>query len=463
MTPSVVAEKAEAIEKPAPACAPGVQGRTYAIINYGCQMNEHDCELMEGLLSQRGWRRAPESDGDFADLVVLNTCCVREGAENRAMARLMSLRSTKKARREAVIALCGCVAQEQGGKLLDTYDHLDLVIGTRDYVNLPDLVERRLAGAERACAISDIDKPFSVNVAPIRTARLKAFANIMYGCNNSCTFCIVPKTRGEEYSRPIADVVAEVRQRVEEGAREIMLLGQNVNSYRDPNGRDFADLLYAINDIAGLWRIRYMTSNPKDFRDRHLRALAECDKVCEHLHLPLQSGSSSTLRRMRRSYNRERYLRQVEMFREMNPEHSLTTDVIVGFCGETDEEFEETMSLVEAVQFDAAFMFKYSPRPGTVSADTMKDDVAGAVKHERLSRLIKRQEEISAAKNVAMVGRIFEVLVEGPARRGEGNLMGRTRTDKVIVFKGDAALTGGLSRVRVTEAFSHTLFGEWVS
>lgn len=430
---------------------------TFSIVNYGCQMNEHDAEIMEGLLVGRGWARAEVEDD--ADLILLNTCSVRGGAENRAIGRLESLRRVKVRRPEAVIAFCGCVAQEKSTEVLERYDHLDLVIGTRDYVKLPDLVEQRLNGGERMVVVDDIDKPFSVNAVPVRKSPLKAFANIMYGCDNHCTFCVVPKTRGHEWSRPVEEIVDEVRGLVAQGYREVTLLGQNVNSYRDEKKRDFADLLQAVNEVEGLWRIRYTTSNPKDCRDRHIQAVAECDKVCENLHLPVQSGSNAVLIRMKRSYNRDRYLRQARLYREQNPVSSLTTDIIVGFCGETDEDFEQTMALVEEVRWDAAFMFKYSPRPGTVAAETLPDDVPPRVKQERLARLIARQEEISREVNASHVGQRFEVLVEGPARRGEGQLMGRTRTDKVIVFDGPESLTGSLREVEVTDAQGHTLFG----
>jgi len=408
---------------------------TYVLINYGCQMNEHDSEIMEGLLVSRGWVRAGANGTEAAG---------GRGASSVERADLY-VRS---------------IAQEHRARLLERYDHLDLVIGTRDYVKLPDLVELRRNGGERMAVIDDIDKPFSVNVVPVRQSALKAYVTIMYGCDNLCAFCIVPQTRGHEWSRPLADIVAEARALAAGGYREIMLLGQNVNSYRDPDGRDFADVLYALNKIDGLWRIRYTTSNPKDCSDRHIRAVAECAKVCENLHLPVQSGSNSVLARMRRSYTRERYLEQVAIYREGNPISSLTTDLIVGFCGESDEEFADTLDLAERVRWDSAFMFAYSPRPGTYSATHLPDDVPHKVKLDRLARLIRRQEEIGLELNRAEVGRVHEVLVEGAARRGRGCMMGRTRTDKVVVFSGGDSLAGQLVRVKITEGQAHTLFGE---
>lgn len=430
---------------------------TYCIVTYGCQMNEHDSEIMEGLLQARGYERT--SDEFSADLVVFNTCCVREGAEARALARCQTLSSAKKSNPNMVIAMSGCVAQDQGRRLLDKIPALDIVVGTRDYIHLPELIDRNLDTGERLVAVEDIDKPFSVNATPMRLGGLSGFVNIMYGCNNRCTFCIVPKTRGDEYSRPLGEIVDEVRAMADQGYREVTLLGQNVNSYMTTEREDFADLLIALNEIDGIWRIRYTTSNPKSCRDRHIGAVAGCDKVMEHLHLPVQSGNDRVLRLMKRAYNSKRYRYLVDLFREQNPLHSLTTDIIVGFPTETDEEFEETLQLVREVRFDSAFMFMYSPRPGTVSAETMKDDVPLKVKKERVQRLIDLQEAISLEKNREEIGRIHEVLVEGPAKKDPTMLQGKTRTDKRVVFPGKGRLIGSLVDVRITDCNSHTLQG----
>ncbi len=432
--------------------------RTYHVITYGCQMNEHDSEIMEALLAQRGYTRAATEHE--AEVVIFNTCCVREGAESRAIARCESLSAAKRANPAMVVVMSGCVAQDQGARLLERIPHLDIVVGTRDYIRLPELVENYRVDGQRLVATEDIDKPFSVNVVPLRENRLRGFVNIMYGCNNRCTFCIVPKTRGVEYSRPIADIVDEVRRMVDQGFREVTLLGQNVNSYSTEAREDFHDLLHALDAIDGLWRIRYTTSNPKSARDRHISAVADCAKVMENLHLPVQSGNDRILRLMKRAYNIRRYHQLVAMFREQNPLHSLSTDIIVGFPGETDEEFEDTLRLVEQVRYDSAFMFMYSPRAGTVSAETMADDVPLKTKKERLRRLIDLQEAISLEKNTAEIGRIHEVLVEGPARKDPSMLQGRTRTDKMTVFRGPARLAGTLAQVRITGCTSHSLQGE---
>jgi tRNA-2-methylthio-N6-dimethylallyladenosine synthase len=379
------------------------------------------------------------------------------------MARCESLVSAKEKNPNMVIAMSGCVAQDQGRRLLDRMSHLDIVIGTRDYMQLPQLVERVQVGGERVVAVDDIDKPFSVNAIPVRESQLKGFVNIMYGCNNSCTYCIVPKTRGTEYSRPLAEIVEEVRAMAANGYREVMLLGQNVNSYMTEKREDFADLLQALNEIDDLWRIRYTTSNPKSCRDRHIAAVAACDKVMENLHLPVQSGSDRILRKMKRAYNSTRYRHLVSLFREQNPLHSLTTDIIVGFPTETEEEFEETLRLVEEIRYDNAYMFMYSPRAGTVSAETMRDDVPIEVKKARLKRLIDLQESIALEKNREEIGRVHEVLVEGPAKKDPNQVQGHSRTFKRVVFDGNARLIGQRVQVRITGGTSHTLTGEIVT
>lgn len=433
--------------------------RKYAIITYGCQMNEHDSEIMSALLRNRGME--PVGNESEADVVVFNTCTVRDGAESRAYGRVDSLKSAKRNNPDMIIAISGCAAQDRGLELLDRFQHVDLVIGTRDYVKIDQLVDEVERTGSRFVSIEDLDKPLSLPVLPARRSGLKAFVNIMFGCNNRCTFCIVPHTRGVEYSRPLDEIVAEARDLVARGYKEICLLGQNVNSYVDDRRNDFADLLHALDEIDGLWRIRYTTSNPKSARDRHIRAIAECGKVMENLHLPVQSGSDRVLRLMKRAYNRKRYHYIVDMYRDLCPGGGLTTDMIVGFPSETEEDFLQTMELAGQVRFDQQYMFMYSPRRGTAAADEMVNDVPMQVKKDRLARLIELQEQISLENNRAEVGRVHEVLVEGPARRGD-DMMGRTRTDKTVVFPGDDALAGELVSVRITQGHAHTLRGEVV-
>lgn len=431
--------------------------KTFSIVTYGCQMNEHDSEIMAGLLANRGMARI--DDELAADVVVFNTCTVRDGAESRAYGRVESLTSAKRANPDMVIAVTGCAAQDQGQRLLERFEHIDLVIGTRDYVKIDQLVDEVRRTGQRFVSIEDIEKPLSLPTIPVRKSSLKAFVNIMFGCNNRCTFCIVPKTRGEEWSRPLGEIVEEVRQLAAQGYREVCLLGQNVNSYVDERRNDFSDLLHAVNEIEGIWRIRYTTSNPKSARDRHLKAIAECDKVMENLHLPVQSGNNRVLRVMKRAYNIERYKYLVGMYRELVPGGTLTTDMIVGFPTETEEEFLETLRLTEEMRYDQQFMFMYSPRKGTVAADTMRNDVPLEAKKDRLQRLISLQESISVEKNRQEIGRVHEILVEGPARRGD-DMMGRTRTDKTVVFPGDSSLVGQVITIRITDAWAHTLKGE---
>lgn len=431
----------------------------YRIITYGCQMNEHDSEIMAALLRNRGLEeQAPEENEHDADVIVFNTCTVRDGAEQRAYGRVMSLKPAKAKNPDMVIAISGCAAQDKGQELLEKFPHVDLIMGTRDYVKVDQLVDEVRRTGDRFVSIEDLDKPLSLPTLPARKSGLKAFVNIMFGCNNKCTFCIVPYTRGVEWSRPMAEIVAECEDLVSRGYKEICLLGQNVNSYRDDDRHDFADLLHALNEIEGLWRIRYTTSNPKSAQRRHLSAIAECEKVMESLHLPVQAGNNTVLRNMKRAYNIERYRMLVDQFREQNPVCGLTTDIIVGFPGETEEEFQDTLRLVEDMRYDTAFMFMYSPRQGTPAA-TLEDQLPMLVKKDRLERLIALQERISAELNAAEVGRVHQVLVEGPSRRGN-DLKGRTRTDKTVVFSGEERLVGQLVDVRITEGHSHTLLGE---
>ncbi len=434
-----------------------IMAGSYCIVTYGCQMNEHDSEIMAGLLEDRGYSRIEAEQG--ADIVIFNTCTVRDGAEHRALSRAQAISAAKLRSDDSIVIVSGCVAQDQGTALLERLPQIDMVIGTRDYVRLPELIERYRVDGERIVAVEDIAKPLAVDTIPVRRNKLRAFTNIMYGCNNRCTFCIVPKTRGEEWSRPIGDIVEEVKRLVNDGTREVTVLGQNVNSYMTEKREDFADLLYALNEIDGLWRIRYTTSNPKSCRDRHINVVADCEKVMENLHLPVQSGDDRVLRVMKRAYNTKRYRYIVDLFRERNPLHSLTTDIIVGFPSETREEFDNTLNLVKEMRYDSAFMFMYSPRAGTPAAE-MPNDVSLAEKKARLKELIDLQEEISIQKNQEEIGRTHEILVEGPARKSPGHLQGRTRTDKMVVFQGQDRLVGQTAKVEITGGSGHSLLGK---
>jgi tRNA-2-methylthio-N6-dimethylallyladenosine synthase len=433
------------------------QPQTFHIVTYGCQMNDNDTEIMAGILQARGLK--PVRDESEADVVIVNTCVVREGAEERAVGRLSSMAAAKRRRPGMIIAVAGCMAQKDGERILERLPMADLVVGTRDLFKIGALVDTVARTRERIIAIQDIDKPVFLDAHPVqRKSGLKALVTVMYGCNNFCSFCIVPKTRGREVSRPVREVVDEVRQLADQGYREVMLLGQNVNSYRH-EGSDFADLLAAVNEVSGIERIRFITSHPKDCTDRLITAMQSLDKVCENIHLPVQAGSNRVLRRMKRFYTREHYLDLLARLREQVPGVTVTTDIIVGFPDETDADFEETYALIEQARWDSAFMFMYSPRAGTKAAEWL-DSIPLELKKHRLQRCIGRQEQISGEINASYVGRTIEVLVESVSRRSDQELMGRTRGDKCVVFPGAASLVGSLVQVRITESHPHTLFGE---
>lgn len=433
--------------------------RSYCLVTFGCQMNEADSEYIVGTLEALGW--TPVASEEDAELVLFNTCVVRQGAEDRALARVDRLKTLKAMFPNKKIGICGCLAQQDGHALLDERPYLDLVLGTRALPQLPTLLAGlEKSGTPQVCADLDGD-PYDIAFSPKRKQGLVGRVNIIAGCNKNCSYCIVPTTRGRELSRPAGTIISEVRELAAQGHKEILLIGQNVNSYQD-NGTGLAQLLAEVNAIDGVERIRFVTSHPRDANEDMFQAMATLPKVCESLHLPFQSGSSQVLRRMYRGYSRERYLAKIARLRELMPEITLSTDVIVGFCGETDDDFEQTLSLMREVQFDSAFMFMYSPRRGTASATSMIDDVPLAVKKERLSRLIEQQEAIAAAKNQQLIGRTFEVLVERPAKKSPGSFSGRTRGDKTVVFPADESLAGTMASVRITSANGHTLIGEVV-
>ncbi len=430
---------------------------TFFIRTYGCQMNELDSELIAGGLVERGM--APAVGIEAADVVVLNTCTVRDSAERKALGLLGLLARRKRERQPGlVLALCGCVAQAKGEALLREVVELDVVCGTRRIHRLADLVEHVLNGGDRAVDVADDDMADLRFEAALRSSRVKAFVSVMRGCDNACSYCIVPYVRGREVSRPTERIVQEVRHLVGRGVREVTLLGQNVNSY----GRgldeaiDFPGLLEQVCRVPCLERVRFVTSHPKDVGARLIEAIAELPPACESLHLPAQSGSDAVLERMNRKYTRAHYLGLVERLRERVPGIALSTDLIVGFPGETDAEFEQTVSLVHEVRYDSAFIFKYSPRPGTAAAK-LDDDVPLEVKKARLQRLLALENEISLAKNRALIGRRMEVLIEGPSRKRAERYAGRTRHNRIAVFEPCPELVGETVSVEVLDATPHTL------
>ncbi|MGI8908694.1 MAG: tRNA (N6-isopentenyl adenosine(37)-C2)-methylthiotransferase MiaB [Candidatus Sumerlaeaceae bacterium] len=429
---------------------------TYCIVTYGCQMNDNDSEIMSGILEGKGMRRV-QTEAE-ADVVLVNTCVVREGAEERAVGRLNSLASLKKQKPGMIVGITGCMAQNEGEMVSRKVPLADLVVGTRDLFKIGELVDRAASTRERIVSIQDVDKPVFLQNQPVRRKHgLKAFTTIMYGCNNFCSFCIVPRTRGREVSRPRADVVSEVRQLVQQGYKEVMLLGQNVNSY-EHNGDDFADLLSAVNDVEGLERIRFITSHPKDCSDKLIDTVASLPKLCTNFHLPVQAGSNRVLRRMKRFYTRDHYLDLIRRVRERVPGATISTDVICGFPDETEEDFEETRQLLEEARWDSAFIFGYSPREGTKAAE-WQDSIPGPVKKQRVHSCIQRQELISGEINRTYEASIQQVLVESVSKRREHEMMGRTKGDKCVVFAGSADLIGELVNVKITDSHAHTLFG----
>ena len=423
---------------------------TYWIRTFGCQMNEHDSERLAGLLEVQGYRKV--DDPVEADVAVFNTCAIREKADHRLYGNLGQIKPAKDRNPEMKIVVGGCLAEKDREVIVQKAPWVDVVLGTRNLEALPGLLRKAEEQGVPVVEFSETLNVFPSALPARRGSKYSAWVAIQYGCNNSCTFCIVPSVRGVEASRRIGDILGEVRQLCSEGIKEVTLLGQNVNSY----GRDiyrtprFADLLLALDEIPGLRRVRYTSPHPKDFREPVARAMAESKVVCEHLHLPLQSGSNRVLKAMKRSYSRERYLEKVQMARNIVPGLALTTDIIVGFPGETEEDFEQTLGIVEEVRFDGAYMFQYSRRPGTVAAE-MPDQLPKEVVQRRFDRLADAQQRISLERNREVVSTVVEVVVEGPSKKDPGKLSGRTRTNKLVHFE-DTAAEGELRDVYVTGA-----------
>lgn len=433
--------------------------RKYIIRTYGCQMNEHDTETIAGILIGMGYEAA-QSDEE-ADFILFNTCAVRENAESKVFGEVGRLRPLKARNPELLLGLCGCMAQEQGVQklVLKTYPWIDVVFGTHNIHRLPQLLTSARQSQETVMEVWDRAAYTVEDMPRSRTEPIRAWVNIQYGCNKFCTYCIVPYTRGNERSRLPADIVAEIRQLAADGVKEITLLGQNVNDYGvDLGNVNFAQLLQSVNEVEGVERIRFMTSNPWNFTDELIAVIAECPRVAEHIHLPMQSGNNETLKRMNRSHTREYYLSLVEKIRRAIPNVSLTTDIIVGFPGETEDQFEDTMRLVEQVRFDNAFTFIYSPRENTPAAK-FADDITYEEKKRRLHRLNELQYAISLENNHRHLGEVVEVLVEGRSKTNPDVLAGRTRTNKLTLFPGSTVLGGKLVHVRINEPLTWTLKG----
>ena len=423
-------------------------------------MNEHDSERLAGMLESEGYARveAPED----ASVVLFNTCCIRENADQRLYGNLGQMKSLKDARPDMRIVVGGCLAQKDKESIQKRAPYVDVVLGTHNLSSLP----RLLAESEKGPAFEILEQTetFPSALPARRMSPWHTWVSISIGCNNSCTFCIVPAVRGPEVSRRTGDIAREVQSLVDEGVVEITLLGQNVNSYgRDLDGTSlFAPLLRELDKIEGLERVRFTSPHPKDFRFDTVEAMAECRSVCEHIHLPVQSGSDRLLKSMKRAYTRKRYLEKVEMVRAAIPDVAITTDIIVGFPGETEEDFADTLSLVAQARYDAAYTFQYSPRPMT-EAESFDGHLPKEVVQERFERLARLQDEMSLEHNVATIGKTYEVLVEGVSKKNPNRLTGRTRTNKVVHFDSDGAEPGSFRTVRIVDARTHHLGGELVA
>ena len=432
--------------------------RTFHITTFGCQMNEHDSEVIDGLLTERGFSSVRERKD--ASIVIINTCSVRDNADKRFFGTLGQLKKRKESDPSFIVCVCGCMMQQQ--RVVDTikakYPWVDVIFGTNSIHHIPELIEKVASEKEKVVDIIENTEEIVEGLPAKRLFDHKALVNIMFGCNNFCTYCIVPYTRGREKSRAPEAIVDEVKGLVADGVKEIMLLGQNVNSY-DGNGTSFAELLKMLNDVDGLERIRFMTSNPKDLSDELIEAFAVCDKLCRNLHLPIQSGSNRVLKRMNRKYTREDYLKLIEKLRKTVPDITLSTDIIVGFPGETNEDFEETLSIVKEVEYDSAFTFIYSIRKGT-PAEKFEDQIEESEKHRRFDLLVNAVNEISEKKNKAYQDRVEKVLVDGVSKNDKSTLTGRTDGFKLVNFAGKKELIGSLVDVKITDAKTFSLFGE---
>lgn len=436
-------------------------GLQYHIVTYGCQMNVHDSEKLAGMLNDIGYEET--SQQQEADLVLFNTCCVRENAELKVYGNIGALKAYKMANPNMIIGVCGCMMQQTdvSDYIVKRFPFVDLVFGTHNLHHFPSLLLQAFDSTQTIVEILDSEGDVVEHIPTKRSLGISAWVTVMYGCNNYCSYCIVPYVRGRERSRQPQDILEEISKLVADGYKEITLLGQNVNSY----GKDledkylFHDLLREIDKLQGIERVRFMTSHPKDLSPELISALSECSKLCEHLHLPIQSGSNRVLKAMNRKYTREDYMELVEKLRAAVPGIALTTDIIVGFPGETEEEFLDTLDIMKRLEYDSAYTFIYSPRTGTPAAK-ISNQISQEVKKERLSRLIELQNEISKKKNAAYKNREVEVLIEGPSKNKHEIMSGRTRTNKLVNFAASPNLVGQLVKVRIINTRSWTLEGE---
>lgn len=437
--------------------------KKYLIKTFGCQMNEHDSEKISWILENIGYEQAESQEE--ADIIIFNTCAVRKSAEDRVLGQIGELKALKREKPDLILSICGCMMQREDivEYITSKHKHVDIIFGTNNIHKLPQLINRYEKTGQTVVDIVEGNREIDESIEANRKYSFKSFVNIMYGCDNFCTYCIVPYTRGRERSREPENIIAEIEKLASTGCKEVTLLGQNVNSYGKTLDRDysFANLIEDIHKIDGIKRIRFMTSHPKDISDDLIKLYGKLDKLCDHLHLPVQSGSNKILKAMNRKYTREDYLKIIDRVRAVNPDISITTDIIVGFPGETEEDFEDTLDLVRKVGFDSAFTFLYSVREGTPAAK-MEDQIDMEVKNDRFQRLMEVLHPFGLEFNKKYLGKEVEILVEEVSKNNEKVLTGRTTSGKLVHFEGDKSLIGELVDVKITKAKTFTLEGELV-
>ena len=435
--------------------------KKFYLETFGCQMNVVDSERIVDLLQQAGYQQIVQADE--ADLILLNTCSVRDKAERKVYGHLGRFKPLKEENPSLILGVGGCVAQQEGERLLQKLPYLDLVFGTHNVHKLPDMVRSVEENRTRCLETDFLDRETRLQLFPTRTTgeAVTRFVTVMQGCDNFCSYCIVPHVRGREVSRPSIEILAEVQELAATGVREITLIGQNVNSYgqKEPDERSFAQLLAAVHEVEGIERIRFTTSHPKDLSDELIEAFGSLSKLCHHLHLPLQSGSDTILRAMNRGYTAAGYLEKVRCLKSVCPDIRLTSDIIVGFPGETEADFEATLELMAEVRYADVFSFLYSSRPGTAAAD-LPDGLSAAARQARFDRLLALQNEVSRATWKEDVGRTLPVLVEGKSRQGDGQLFGRTTWNRIVNFPGDQSLVGRIVPVHITASYKNSQLGE---